>query len=123
MRHEYSDRKIRVHLRLPTGTDTHGYREGAPLYPPETKAILEGGALLGVDYVAKKFVDGIANQKKTIAVGGSARFLLLMHRYCPVLWDWYARHKIRVARKRLGELEEHEELDRMNSEHTESSGE
>lgn len=123
VRHEYRDRKIRVHLLLPPGTDTPGYREGAPLYPPETKAILEGGALLGVDYVAKKFVDGIANQKKTIAVGGSARFLLLMHRYCPAIWECYARHKIRVARKRLGELEEHEELDRMNSEHTESSGE
>ncbi len=123
LRHEYRDRNIRVHLLLPPATDTPGRRKEVRLYPPETKAILEGGALLGADYVAKKFVDGIANQKKTIAAGGGTRFLLLAHRYFPAIWEWYARHKMRVARKRLGESEEHVELDRMNSEHTESSGE
>lgn len=123
VRHEYRDRNIRVHLLLPPETDTPGHRDAVPLYPPETKAILEGSALLGADYVAKKFVDGIANQKKTIAVGGGTRFLLFAHRYCPALWDWYARHKIRVVRKRLGELEEYEDLDRANSENPESSGE
>ena len=66
---------------------------------PETKAILEGGALLGSDYVAKKFVAGIANHKKAIAVGSGARFLLLAIRYCPFLWDAYSRYKIRLARK------------------------
>lgn len=99
LRHEYRNRNIRVHLLLPPATDTPGHREEALLYPPETKAILEGGALLGADYVAKKFVDGIANQKKTIAVGGGARFRLLVHRYCPFLWDWHSRYKIRLVRK------------------------
>ncbi len=99
LRHEYRDRNIRVHLLLPPATDTPGRREEAALYPPETKAILGGGALLGADYVAKKFVDGIANQKKTITVGGGARFRLLVHRYCPFLWDWYSRYRVRRVRK------------------------
>ncbi len=105
LRHEYRDRNIRVHLLLPPDTDTPGYRDEVPLYPPETKAILEGGALLGSDYVAKKFVAGIANQKKTIAVGGGARLLLVAIRYCPFLWDGYSRYRIRLARKAPSEEE------------------
>ncbi len=103
LRHEYRDRNIRVHLLLPPDTDTPGYRDEVPLYPPETKAILEGGALLGPDFVAKQFVAGIANHKKVIAVGGGARFLLVAIRYCPFLWDWYSRYKIRLARKARSE--------------------
>lgn len=106
MRHEYGDRGIRVHLLLPPDTDTPGYRVEVPLYPPETKAILEGGSLLGPEYVAKKFVDGIANQKKTIAVGTEARFMLLAIRYFPFVWDWYVRHKIRAARESRVEPDE-----------------
>ena len=106
LRHEYRDRNIRVHLLLPPDTDTPGYRDEVSLYPPETKSILEGGALLGPDYVAKKFVAGIANQKKIIAVGGGTRFLLVAIRYCPFLWDGYSRYKIRLARKRLAASED-----------------
>ena len=99
LRHEYRDRNIRVHLLLPPDTDTPGYRDEVPLYPPETKALLKGGALLGPQYVAEKFVAGIANLKKTIAVGGGARLLLVTIRYCPFLWDWYSRYKVRLTRK------------------------
>ena len=106
MRHEYSDRGIRVHLLLPPDTDTPGYREEVLLYPPETKAILEGGSLLGAEYVAKKFVEGIANRKKTIAVGTEGRFLLLAIRSCPFVWDWYVRHKMRGARESRVEPDE-----------------
>ncbi len=86
---------------MPPDTDTPGYREEVKRYPPETKAILSGGSLLGADYVAKKLVRGIANQKKRIAVGAEARFLLLAMRFMPKLWDGYTRAKKRSARKRM----------------------
>jgi len=103
LRNEYRDRKIRVHLLVPPDTDTPGHRAEVALYPPETQAVLEGSPLLGSDYVAKKFVAGIANHRKTIAVGGRTRLLLIVARHWPFLWDWYSRYKIQRARKSLTE--------------------
>lgn len=101
LRYEYGDKKLRVHVLMPPDTDTPGYREEVKLYPPETKAVLSGGSLLGAEYVAKKLVRGIANQKKRIAVGAEARFLLFSMRFMPKLWDWYTAAKKRSARKRM----------------------
>lgn len=101
LRYEYGDKKIRVHLLLPPDTDTPGYREEVKLYPPETRAILQGGSLLGSEYVATKFVQGIADQKRTIAVGLEARAMMLAIRFFPRIWDIYSARKIRAARKRL----------------------
>lgn len=99
LRHEYRDRNIRVHLLLPPDTDTPGYRDEVPLYPPETKAILEGGSLLSPERVAKRFIEGIAGHKKIVPVGFEAQVMMLAVRFCPPLWDAYIRHKIRTARK------------------------
>ncbi len=107
LRFEYGDRKIRVHLLLPPDTDTPGYREEVKLYPPETRAILKGGALLGSEYVATKFVQGIANHKRTIAVGFEARAMMLAMRFFPRVWDVYSIRKIRGARKQ-GEIAKQE---------------
>ncbi len=103
LRCEYRDRNIRVHLLLPPDTDTPGYREEIKLYPPETRAILKGGSLLGSEYVATKFVQGIANQKRTIAVGFEARAMMLAMRAFPRIWDLYSARKIRAARKQASQ--------------------
>lgn len=101
LRYEYGDRNVRVHLLLPPDTDTPGYKEEVKLYPPETKAILEGGTLVGPEFVAAKFVRGIANHKRRVAVGAEARFLLVAMRFMPKLWDWYTAAKKRSARKQI----------------------
>ncbi|MFP6598236.1 MAG: SDR family NAD(P)-dependent oxidoreductase [Candidatus Hydrogenedentota bacterium] len=94
LRAEYRDKNIRLHLLLPSDTDCPGYAEEVPLYPKETQAILEGGALLQPEKVAKKFIRGIANNKKTITAGFSSRLVLLIMRYAPFIWDLYTKSKI-----------------------------
>lgn len=99
LRAEYGDRGIRVHLLLPPDTDTPGYREEVKLYPPETRAVLGGGSLLTSETVAQRFVTGIANHKKTIAVGFEARAMMLAMRVWPGVWDAYTAMKKRAVRK------------------------
>lgn len=101
LRAEYSDRGIRVHLLLPPDTDTPGYREEVKLYPPETRAVLGGGSLLSPETVAARFVRGIANHKKSIAVGFEARAMMFAMRVWPGVWDVYTAMKKRAARKKL----------------------
>ena len=120
LRFEYRDRGIRVHLLLPPDTDTPGYRDEIELYPPETKAILDGGSLLGAEYVAKKFVTGIANHRKIIAVGLQARVLLVAIRYCPFIWDAYVAYKKRRVRKQALSAQEADSPSAEESERTES---
>lgn len=100
LRAEYGDRGIRVHLLLPPDTDTPGYREEVKLYPPETRAVLGGGSLLSSETVAARFVTGIANHKKTIAVGFEARAMMLAMRVWPGVWDVYTAMKKRAVRKK-----------------------
>ncbi|MBI1317561.1 MAG: SDR family NAD(P)-dependent oxidoreductase [Candidatus Hydrogenedens sp.] len=99
LHHEYADRGIRIHLLLPPDSDTPGYAKETLLYPPETKAILSGGALLQPDHVAMRFVDGIARGQRQIAVGFETHLLLRMIRHTPWLWEWYSRRQIRRARR------------------------
>jgi 3-dehydrosphinganine reductase len=101
LRIEYGDRNIRVHLLLPPDTDTPGYREEVDLYPPETRAILQGGSLLGSEYVAAKFVNGIAKRKRVIGVGFEARAMMFAMRFMPRIWDIYSAGKMRKARKNV----------------------
>lgn len=101
LRAEYGDRGVRVHLLLPPDTDTPGYREEVKLYPPETRAVLAGGSLLGPEYVAVQFVKGIANRKKTIAVGFEARAMMALMRLWPGVFDVYTASKKRAVRKEL----------------------
>jgi 3-dehydrosphinganine reductase len=96
---EYGDRGIRVHLLLPPDTDTPGYREEIKLYPPECRAVLAGGSLLTAEYVAKKLVTGIANNKRRIAVGWEARAMMTVLRLFPGVWDVYTASKKKSARK------------------------
>jgi 3-dehydrosphinganine reductase len=99
LRHEYCDRGISVHLLLPPDTDTPGYAKEVDLYPPETRAILSGGALLQPGPVAKRFADGIARGEKQIAVGLEARVLLKVVRHAPWIWEWYTRRQVQRARR------------------------
>lgn len=105
LRAEYGDRGIRVHLLLPPDTDTPGYREEVKLYPPETRAVLGGGSLLSSETVAARFVRGIANHKKTIAVGFEARAMMIAMRVWPGVWDAYTAMKKRAVRKRKNTAE------------------
>jgi 3-dehydrosphinganine reductase len=98
---EYGDRGIRVHLLLPPDTDTPGYREEVKLYPPECRAVLAGGSLLGAEFVAKKLVSGIADNKRRIAVGFEARVMMTVLRAFPGFWNIYTNSKKRAARKRI----------------------
>ena len=101
LRQEYGDRNFRIHLLLPPDTDTPGYAEEVPLYPPETKAILEGGTLLSADSVGKQFVKGIANNRKFVTPGFSTRLLLYLLRWAPFMWDGYVAYKKKSARKKI----------------------
>lgn len=120
LRQEYADRNIRVHLLLPPDTDTEGYALEVPMYPPETKAILGGGSLLGPGPVAKKFVRGIANNRKVIAIGFETRFMIASLRIAPFIWEGYVRRKIRAARKAQSSAEKREETQSVNSESVDS---
>ncbi|MFP6585032.1 MAG: SDR family NAD(P)-dependent oxidoreductase [Candidatus Hydrogenedentota bacterium] len=104
LRSEYENKNIRVHLLLPPDTDTPGYKLEVPMYPKETKAVLDGGQLLYPERVAKIFVQGIANNRKVIAAGSSTKLLLRIMRFTPFLWDAYCRWKVRSAQKVLEEV-------------------
>ena len=95
LRAEYARDGIRVHLLLPPDTDTPGYEQEVLLYPKETKAILEGGRLFAPERVARRFVDGIARNKKCTTIGFQTHLLLFIVRYCPFIWDAYVRRKTR----------------------------
>lgn len=101
LRQEYAERGIRVHLLLPPDTDTESYAHEVPLYPAETKAILDGGSLHQPADVAKVFVTGIANHKKTITVGVETKYFFFALRFAPFIWKFYVRRKKREARRAL----------------------
>ncbi len=93
LRSEYGRHKIRVHLLLPPDTSTPGYAHEVPLYPKETKAVLAGGRLFEPEIVARKFVAGMARNRKQITVGLETHLLLFLVRYMPCVWEWYVRRK------------------------------
>jgi 3-dehydrosphinganine reductase len=99
LRSEYGDRGIRVHLLLAPDTDTPGYAREVQLYPPETRAILDGGSLHQPGDVARAFVTGIANHKKVVTVGVETKYLLTALRFAPFLWNLYVRRKKKDARR------------------------
>lgn len=97
LRQELVASDVAVHLLLPPDTDTPGYANEVALYPPETSAILAGGALLSAEAVAEAFLEGIAAGRKTIVVGREARLALLLRRFAPGTWDWYCRRCARTV--------------------------
>jgi 3-dehydrosphinganine reductase len=99
LRLELATKNISVHLLLPPDTDTPGYANETTLYPPETRAILAGGALLSPEKVAQAFVKGIARGQRTIVAGNDARLALFMQRFAPWVWDRYVAGRIRNVRK------------------------
>ena len=110
LRQEYAERNIRVHLLLPPDTDTPGYKLEVPMYPRETKAILDGGQLLEPEKVAKIFVKGIANNRKVIPAGSSTKLLLRLMRFAPFIWDAYTRRKVKSTQRYLKEVVLEEEV-------------
>jgi 3-dehydrosphinganine reductase len=97
--HEYRHRNIRMHLLLPPDTQTPGYDQEVLLYPPETRAILAGGALYPAEKVAERFVAAIESNQRQVTIGFETRLLLWVCRLAPCLWSWYTRyHVCRIQR-------------------------
>lgn len=99
LRLELAPRRIALHLLLPPDTDTPGYARETALYPPETKAILSGGALLPPEKVAATFINGIAKGKPMIVSGGEARAAIMLQRFAPWAWQIYLRNRINSVKK------------------------
>lgn len=102
LRTEFRDRGVSVHLLLPPDTQTPGYDHEVTLYPPETREILAGGKLFPPDAVARKFVEGIARNRRTVTIGFETHLVLWMVRHAPFVWETYSRWKIRRARAARG---------------------
>jgi NAD(P)-dependent dehydrogenase (short-subunit alcohol dehydrogenase family) len=105
LRKEYAPERIRVHLLLSPGPNTPNYLENLPNYPKETRPFLDPGTRFNTEFIARKFVRGIANNKKTITIGHSTRLLLFFIRLAPSLWDYYQNSKIRSIRKQVASSE------------------
>lgn len=95
LRCEYQRYAINVHVLLPPDTNTPGYAHEITLYPDETRAILAGGRLHEPDTVARRFIEGIARNKKQIGIGLETHLLLFLVRHFPWIWEGYVRKKSR----------------------------
>lgn len=102
LRAEFRNRGVSVHLLLPPDTQTPGYDHEVTLYPPETREILAGGKPFPPDAVARKFVEGIARNRRTVTIGFETHLVLFVIRYAPFIWEVYSRWKIRRASAKPG---------------------
>lgn len=99
LRYEYADRNISVHLLLPPDTQTPGYDQEVLLYPPETRAVLQGGKLFPPEAVARRFAEALERGRKQATIGFETHLLLWVRRLAPCLWDAYTAWRVRSARK------------------------
>jgi 3-dehydrosphinganine reductase len=99
LHHEYRHRNIRIHLLLPPDTQTPGYDQEVLLYPPETRAILAGGALHPAEKVAERFASAIESNKRRVTIGLETHLLLWICRLAPCLWSWYTRYHVRKIQR------------------------
>ncbi|MBP7735429.1 MAG: SDR family oxidoreductase [Spirochaetes bacterium] len=85
---ELAGRGIKVLLACPPETDTPFLVEENKTIPPECRAMKDIMGTLGVGYVARHIIRGIARGKYLIMPGHVARFLYYLQRFSP---GWVSR--------------------------------
>ena len=99
LRFEYEPCGIAVYTLLPPDTDTPGYAEEIKHYPPETRAILEGGRLHPTETVVEALIRGMERGKRHITIGMVSHLLFFLVRHCPKVWEWYSKRSIKKTQK------------------------
>ncbi|MBI2425871.1 MAG: SDR family NAD(P)-dependent oxidoreductase [Candidatus Hydrogenedentes bacterium] len=91
LRQEYVRKGVSVHLLLPPDTDTPGYKEEVPLYPPTTRKILSGGTLATAEQVAPVFVEAIRCRKHAVTYGVQTKVMFKVLHHAPWFWEQYCK--------------------------------